>query len=379
MKFQQKINFLFLILSSVLNHSLTQNTISTSIDVNGQTRSFRIYIPAIYNPNTPVPLVLNFHGYTSSNIVQESYGDFRAIADTANFILVHPQGLNIGGGNGWNSFANTDPSNYDYIFIDQLIDYLAANYSIQLENVFSTGLSNGGFFSYDLACFLSHRIRAIASVAGSMIQSHLNGCNLTKKTPVMQIHGTNDATISYNGTGGIINSVAIEDLVNFWVDKNQCITEPIVATIENTNTTDMSTVDHYLYKNLDGFGDVEFYKVLNGGHTWPGSTINVTGIVTNKDINASKEIWKFFYRNKLENQSAQLSELSNKISVFPNPSSDFITFQNMNFNSNEIQIIDIFGRIYLAKIQNKQISVRELNPGVYFIKISDTTIKFVKE
>ena len=40
-----------------------------------------------------MPLVFNFHGYTSNATEQMWYGDFRPIADTANFIIVHPNGM----------------------------------------------------------------------------------------------------------------------------------------------------------------------------------------------------------------------------------------------------------------------------------------------
>ncbi len=70
--------------------SLAQQTINASITHNGLQRDYILYVPAIYNSNNPTPLVFNFHGYTSNANEQMQYGDFRAIADTANFLLLHP-------------------------------------------------------------------------------------------------------------------------------------------------------------------------------------------------------------------------------------------------------------------------------------------------
>ncbi|MBK6993805.1 MAG: hypothetical protein IPH31_02355 [Lewinellaceae bacterium] len=70
----------------------SQTTISGTIQSGGLTREYMLYIPAAYTGNTAVPLVFNLHGYTSNNEAQAFYGDFRPIADTANFLIVLPNG-----------------------------------------------------------------------------------------------------------------------------------------------------------------------------------------------------------------------------------------------------------------------------------------------
>ena len=64
-----------------------QQTIDATMQHDGITRQYRLYIPAAYNGNTAVPLLFNLHGYGSNNLQQTIYGDFRGIADTANFII----------------------------------------------------------------------------------------------------------------------------------------------------------------------------------------------------------------------------------------------------------------------------------------------------
>ena len=94
------------------------------------------------------------------------YGDFRKIADTANIIIVHPQGLlDYTGVTHW----NLGQSNVDDIgFLNSLYSYIVSIYNINLDKVYSTGMSNGGYMSYYLACNISDKIAAIASVTGSM-------------------------------------------------------------------------------------------------------------------------------------------------------------------------------------------------------------------
>jgi len=54
-------------------------------------------------------------------------------------------------------------------------------------------------------------------------------------------------------------------------------------------------------KHINGFNNNEIwlYKIVNGGHDWPGSS-------GNRDIDTSTEIWKFF--NKFIDSTATLNE-----------------------------------------------------------------------
>ena len=84
----------------------SQTTIDKTIVSGGITRSYKLYIPAMYNGSTSVALVLNLHGLGSNSVQQMFYGDFRSIADTANFIIVHPQGTTSAtlGSTYWNAY-----------------------------------------------------------------------------------------------------------------------------------------------------------------------------------------------------------------------------------------------------------------------------------
>ena len=114
-------NLLSIFALSFLGSVYAQTTTSGSYVFDGQSREYRVYIPAAYDGSTPVPLVFNLHGYGSNNVEQEQYGDFRAIADTANFIIVHPMGLtDLFGSTHWNAFGTSDVD--DVGFLSSLID-----------------------------------------------------------------------------------------------------------------------------------------------------------------------------------------------------------------------------------------------------------------
>ena len=129
-----------------------QQTINDSIIHDNLYRSYITYIPAIYNASQPTPLVFNFHGKTGNSTIAMWRADFRSIADTANFIIVHPQGLlNNSGETHWN-VGQIGTSINDIDFISSLIDSLSLEYNIDSDRVYSTGMSNGAFMSYRLAC-----------------------------------------------------------------------------------------------------------------------------------------------------------------------------------------------------------------------------------
>ena len=350
-----------------INQIQSQSEIDGSIVHDGLTRTFRLYIPAKYKAGTPVPLVFNLHGYTSNNIAQEFYGEFRPIADTANFIMVLPNGtLDNSNQQFWNVFGMGGVD--DVGFLNALIDYVSANYSIDQNAIYSTGMSNGGFMSYTLACELSNRIAAVASVTGTMVYNQYNNCNPEHPVPVMQIHGTNDGTVPYTGS---ILFVPIESVVNFWVEFNNCNKIPIVTEIPDIAKNDNSTATHYLYNNGDNGSSVEFYKIENGGHSWPGAPINLN--VTNQDFEASLEIWRFFRKYKLNSlvtSAKDSKDETNKLKVYPNPSNAGFTISFPEHNLKTLIISNTFGQIVFTKETTSLVEEIQLNnSGLYTLTI----------
>ena len=251
----------------------TQQTITDSLIHDNVFRSYALY----------VPLVFNLHGMTGTAWGQMWHGDFRDIADTANFIIVHPQGLlDSTGVTHWNIGQSTVD---DIGFLNSLHTHLISNYNIDVDRVYSAGMSNGGYMSYYLACDMSDKIAAIASVTGAMSQYTQWICNPTHPTPIMEIHGTADIIVPFNS---IISGL------NYWRDYNNCNLIADTTIIPDLVLGDMSTVEHIVYNNGDNGVTTELFKIINGDHSWPGSSFPFG--ITNYDIDASIEIWKFFSR-----------------------------------------------------------------------------------
>lgn len=374
-------NCLFILLFLFGSISFAQQTINDSIFHNGIYRTYILYVPAIYNATNATPLVINFHGYTSNANAQMFYGDFRAIADTANFILVHPMGT-LDGNNQpyWN--ADWGGTVDDIGFTAALIDSLSVQYNINQNRVYSTGMSNGGFMSYTLACSLSSRIAAIASVTGSMNANQSLNCSPQHPTPVMEIHGTADATVPYNGSTGI---ASVANVLNYWINFNQCNSTAVFSNVPNINTSDGCTAEHYVYQSGNNGTEVEHYKIIDGGHTWPGAPVNIG--VTNHDFNASEKIWQFFAQydinGKINPTSINQINLNTNIEIFPNPTEDFINITSNKKLSSSSLIYDLTGKLIKTIDKNTlYFSVNNLEKGIYFIQLTleeeTITKKFIK-
>lgn len=74
--------------------------------------------------------------------------------------------------------------------------------------------------------------------------------------------------------------------------------------------------------------------------------------------------------------------LDNKISVYPNPSSDFISISNIN-DITQLKITNITGQTVISTVidsNNNQIDIRNLSKGFYFVEIEGKkTIKLIKK
>ena len=264
----------------------------------GILRDYIVFLPQNYNGIAKLPVVFNLHGITLSAQQQMDYSRMNSVADTAGFIVVYPNAVDA----SWNCGISYVTHNVNDVgFFGTLIDTLASHYSIDKEKVYSCGFSLGGFMSYTLACQLSNRIAAIADVAGVMAKSLLNNTSTLHSMPVLKIHGTADQIVPYNGA---YDWCSVPQTINHWTSFNLC-NPPDTTSIPNIDTLDGCTVQKIRYSFCTDSVQVIFYKVIGGGHSWPGGDKQHLYLswgtigTTNADINASELIWNFFKDYKL--------------------------------------------------------------------------------
>ena len=254
----------------------------------GLARSFYIHVPVGVEQLQKIPLLFTLHGFGSSAERIMGYSNFKSIADENNFIVIFPQGspfktILSSASSHWNSGGWTVGSDVDDVdFINTIIDWISGEYNIDLERVYSTGMSNGGFMSYHLACNLSSRIAAIASVTGSMTKETFEDCDPTHPTPILQIHGSADRTVPYIGNSAL-GMESIPDSLNYWSTYNACDPEPVVAITDFFEES--YSIEYWSYENCLNNTKVDLVLHSTMGHFWPS--------MDSHSISASLDIWSF--------------------------------------------------------------------------------------
>ena len=401
--------FTFLVLFTT---SFSQET-SEIFSFDNENRSYILYIPSTYNAATDnLPLVLALHGLGDTKENFNNGNGLKALAESENFILVTPQAedptesvtlfgipvaVNTILQKAWHSGAGgqtiefmgspiTLPTAYyvsetrdDVWFLSALIDAISNQYNVDSNRVYSTGFSMGGFMTNMLACQLSDKIAAIASVSGTIGNEIKNSCNPDAIIPALHIHSTDDQTVAYTNNSWGMDA---EDNVDFWVANNNCNTTAL-TTDYTTVASDGFVSQKNLYTQGDSASEVEFYHLEGPDHvgSWYGG---------NNDFVTAEVIWEFFSKHEkvrvidsivIEDPlpNAIPKNETYTINIFPNPTTGItnLTFQDSK-TIKQISLLNTIGKIITIKSFNGNtnsftLDITNKPQGVYFIQIEDNS------
>jgi polyhydroxybutyrate depolymerase len=361
---------------SILNISYAQYD---SIPFGGYDRTYLVHLPIGYTGTTDLPLVLAMHGGFGNAYNLQNQSQLSIKADAENFIVVYPEGLfggalNISSWNagwccGWASNNNID----DVGFINALLDTLIDQYSIDPNRVYATGMSNGGFMAYRLACELSDRIAAIAPVAASM---SMTSCSPQRPVPIISFHSYLDTSVPLDGGVGDgpsnHHNSPQDSVLNAWSTMNGC---------SITNDTIVNSSQYLLRKwtDCDCHADVEQYVTQDGGHSWPGGNQTVIGDPVSDFIIANDLMWAFFQQYSLDCDPRTLmdSRIKNsRVELYPNPTRGNINIQsNIEFQEIEVTVFNLTGEKILRLKNQKVIEFKSIPAGTYFLSIETDDFK----
>ena len=257
-----------------------------SIPINGEKRSFLLH--EISARDTLSPLILALHGGTGSAINIEEQSLLSSTADENGFFVCYPEGKY----KTWNAGAccgKAEKKEVDDVqFISELIDHLVTTYPIDPSRVYLTGMSNGGFMCYRLACELSEKIAAIAPVAATM---NFENCNPANPVPIMHFHSYKDSNVPWEGgVGDGISShhnQPIVDVLNDWSSHNSCSS--------TGNINEKENFDEYHWSSCDTVAPIILYLTNDGGHAWPmGTKPRSRADEPSTAVNANDLMWAFF-------------------------------------------------------------------------------------
>ena len=233
-----------------------------------------LIVPTDYDDQTAVPLLVLLHGYSFTGNRQEDYMKFGELVNSHGFLLAYPDGTQESGGDRnqfWNAgetccnFMGSDVDDSAYVL--SIIQAVQSKFNIDPKKIYLVGHSNGGFMSYRAAHDHSDTIAAIASLAGA-------GLTIDASAPpnpvhVLQIHGTSDSVIAYEG-GDIQGNTypGAVATVKRWAGFNGCAVEGVDMgriDLEKEIAGEETTVTRYT-KGCNSGGSSELWTIEDGSH-----------------------------------------------------------------------------------------------------------------
>lgn len=198
-------------------------------------RPYRFGLPAGADPSKPLPLVLYLHGFGAGASSFERGLHVQDLANRKGFAFAVPDGTPNGQKQKfWN--ATDSCCNFERVDIDDVaylravLDDASTKHPIDPKRVYVVGFSNGGFMAHRLACELSDRIAAIASIAGS-VWDDASRCQPKEPVAVLQIHGDKDPAVAFEGGKTLRRKdaaphPAARETVARWAEHDGCASQP---------------------------------------------------------------------------------------------------------------------------------------------------------
>jgi predicted esterase len=198
---------LILFISSVVafGQSQTQN-------VSPGGTKFLLYTPASYNASTPTPLLISLHGggeigddltklttgtphLLPSKLISQGATSWPA---SRPFIVVSPQlkrDLSI---------PNYNDQEWPATLVNEVVEYVRANYNIDANKIYLTGISLGAAGGWDYITAYPNKVAAFVPISGKTRPE--NAC-IVKNTPIWAFHGEVDALVKPQFTVDMINAI----------------------------------------------------------------------------------------------------------------------------------------------------------------------------
>jgi polyhydroxybutyrate depolymerase len=246
-----------------------------TIDVDGVSRSYDLFVPSSYDPTAAAPLVVNFHGLFGSPSQQAEFSQFDAAAEAHGMLVAYPEGIGASFNGGVCCGEASSNGVDDVGFARALVADVSTKMCVDPQRVYATGMSNGGHMAHRLACEAADLFAATASVAG--ILSLAGPCTPARPISMIQFHGTSDLIVGYAG---------VPEMMAAWAERNGC--SPTSET-----TFEQGDMVCQTWPGCDAGVEVSFCTIDGGGHCWPGNGSCIFGH-SSTELHASEVIATMF-------------------------------------------------------------------------------------
>lgn len=261
----------------------------------------------------PAPLVIALYGSDDNAEGFQKAIRWDRVADRGNFIVAYPDAID----GRWNygptplakmPLINGRPAD-DIGFLRMMIDDLVARHIVDKNRIYATGFSRGALMSFTLACALPDKIAAIATISSPMTEAQIEDCKPGHPKPVMMINGTADGSLPFGGSvWRNTRFLSVPDTLDYWRRINQCAGQDDGQTLPHLNKNDLTHAILFNWTGCRAGTGVRFYKIENGGHSWPRlvdpndpePTHGMPSGGRNGDFETPSEVWDFFKQYQLQ-------------------------------------------------------------------------------
>jgi polyhydroxybutyrate depolymerase len=265
-------------------------------------RNFALYVGE-ERPEGAAPLVLAFHGGSSTGAAMRKLTNLDARADREGWLVAYPNAVqgHWNDGRGSAEIPEQRDGVDDVGWCARLVDHLVETAGADRERVYATGFSNGGMFCQRLAVERPDLVAAVASVGGPMAEPVCDP-GPARPMPVLLVHGTDDPVVPYGG-GPVMGDprrgrvAPVEDTAARWREVNRCAPRPAVHELPHRDPADDTRVRISRWRPEGEGAEVVLVTVDGGGHTWPGGLQYLPQREigpTARDVHASDLVADFF-------------------------------------------------------------------------------------
>lgn len=273
-----------------------------TLRVNGEARSYRLYVPANVAAHPSLPLILVLHGGGGAGVsmVGMTKGSFHTVADREGALIVYPDALNNNWNDGRDDFLSKSHTAQvdDVGFLRALVKDLGQRFPVDPARVYATGASNGGMMSIRLACDAADLFAAVAPVIGSMPVGLSETCKPARPIGVVMMNGTEDRLVPYDG-GFVLQRrgsvLGVEDTARRFAAANGCAALPTTEALPNRDIDDDTRATRITYSGCTAGGGMVLYRIDGGGHTWPMGAPYAPRLAgrVSQEIDGTAVIWDF--------------------------------------------------------------------------------------
>ena len=298
---------------------LPPNWQESSIEYDGLTRWYRIYLPE--TDQEQIPLIVYLHGGTLSmrSLFSPLAGKSNTLLDIASqegVALLVPNAVNsetgdtFGDEQNWNDLRPDQAAGQSKVddvgFINALLDLILEDELIDPDRIFVTGASNGGMMTYRLLIETPERFAAGAAFIANLPDLPDTLPVPSQPTALMILNGSADPLVPWGG--GVVAKdrgevISTAETVTWWISINHADPGQVETTfLPDLDSDDGCQIQRDYYPPGSRGEPVLVYSAWGGGHTLPlltkpglltGLSDRIFGPVC-RDADGILLAWEFF-------------------------------------------------------------------------------------